>query len=100
VLTLGFVLAAEAETREVTLLYTNDIESVYEPVEAFWNPEIELIGGNPYLATLIDQVREHEALSFLFDAGDIYTGALSALLAQRKLKAIGKSPATTQAQIA
>jgi 5'-nucleotidase/UDP-sugar diphosphatase len=66
VLTLGFVLAAAAETREVTLLYTNDIESVYEPVEAFWNPE-----------TLINQVRDQEALSFLFDAGDIYTGALS-----------------------
>ena len=30
-------LPAEAGQREVTLLYTNDIESVYEPVEAFWN---------------------------------------------------------------
>ena len=71
------VLPAGAEQRLVTLLYTNDIESVYEPVEAFWNPDIELIGGIPYLATLIDQVREVEELSFLFDAGDIYTGALS-----------------------
>ena len=70
-------LSAEAEERLVTLLYTNDIESVYEPVEAFWNPDIELIGGIPYLATLIDQVRAQEELSFLFDAGDIYTGALS-----------------------
>ncbi len=68
---------AMAEERLVTLLYTNDIESVYEPVEAFWNPEIELIGGIPYLATLIDQVRGEPGLSFLFDAGDIYTGALS-----------------------
>ncbi len=68
---------AAAEERTVTLLYTNDIESVYEPVEAFWNPEIELIGGIPYLATLIERVRAQEELSFLFDAGDIYTGALS-----------------------
>lgn len=66
-----------AETRMVTLLYTNDIESVYEPVEAFWNPEIERIGGIPYLATLIDHVRKANEPSFLFDAGDIYTGALS-----------------------
>ena len=66
-----------AEERRVTLLYTNDIESVYEPVEAFWNPEIERIGGIPYLATLIAQQRQAEPTSFLFDAGDIYTGALS-----------------------
>lgn len=68
---------ATAEPRPVTILYTNDIESVYEPVEAFWNPEIETIGGIPYLATLIRRVREREGTSFLFDAGDIYTGALS-----------------------
>ncbi len=69
--------AALAEERVVTLLYTNDIESVYEPVEAFWDPSIERIGGIPYLATLIRQQRNEAALSFLFDAGDIYTGALS-----------------------
>ena len=76
-LTAVTAVPAAAEQRLVTLLYTNDIESVYEPVEAFWNPEIELIGGIPYLATLIRQVRAQEELSFLFDAGDIYTGALS-----------------------
>jgi 2',3'-cyclic-nucleotide 2'-phosphodiesterase (5'-nucleotidase family) len=79
---LLLVLAAaasqvQAEERTVTLLYTNDIESVYEPVEAFWDPDIGRIGGIPYLATLIERVRSEEELSFLFDAGDIYTGALS-----------------------
>ena len=64
--------------KNITLLYTNDIESVYEPIDAFWNDSIELIGGLPYLATLIDQVRAEEELSFLFDAGDIFTGSLSA----------------------
>lgn len=68
---------AEPAARHVTLLYTNDIESVYEPVEAFWNPDIETIGGIPYLATLIRQMRQNEEPTFLFDAGDIYTGALS-----------------------
>ncbi len=66
-----------AQSRELTILYTNDIESVYEPVEAFWNKDIELIGGIPYLATLIKQVQGEEKLTFLFDAGDIYTGALA-----------------------
>ncbi|NHZ85905.1 MAG: bifunctional metallophosphatase/5'-nucleotidase, partial [Planctomycetia bacterium] len=66
-----------SQPKEITILYTNDIESVYEPVEAFWNPDIELIGGIPYLATLIKAVEAEEKLSFLFDAGDIYTGALA-----------------------
>lgn len=64
--------------KNVTILYTNDIESVYEPIEAFWNDDIELIGGIPYLATLIKETRQKEKTSFLFDAGDIFTGALSA----------------------
>ena len=77
--TLAILLpsTSNAEKRVVTLLYTNDIESVYEPIEAFWNPDIERIGGIAYLAELIDQTRRSEPLSFLFDAGDIYTGALS-----------------------
>jgi len=63
--------------QEVTLLYTNDIESVYEPIEAYWNNTIQKIGGLAQLATLIKQVRQEEQLHFLFDAGDIFTGALS-----------------------
>ena len=68
---------ATTERRVVTLLHTNDIESVYEPTDAFWNPDVETIGGIPHLATLIDRVRAEEELTFLFDAGDVYTGALS-----------------------
>lgn len=66
-----------AQTKEVAILYTNDIESVYDPIEAFWNNEIEYIGGIAEISTLINQTREKEKLSFLFDAGDIYTGALA-----------------------
>lgn len=70
-------MSAHGEIKEVALLHTNDIESVYEPLEAVWREDIELIGGMPYLATLIKQVRAEESISFLMDAGDIYTGALS-----------------------
>jgi 2',3'-cyclic-nucleotide 2'-phosphodiesterase (5'-nucleotidase family) len=78
-ISLSFLIAfvANAEIKEVTLLHTNDIESVYEPLQAVWRDDIELIGGMPYLATLIKQVRDKETISFLMDAGDIYTGALS-----------------------
>lgn len=65
------------KAQEFTLLYTNDIESVYEPVKAFWNSEIEYIGGIPQLASLIEQERAKAEISFLLDAGDIFTGSLS-----------------------
>lgn len=71
------LLISPLKAQEITLLYTNDIESVYEPVKAFWNPEIEYIGGIPQLASLIDQERTATETSFLLDAGDIFTGSLS-----------------------
>ncbi len=74
---LLIVITTSYGQKNVTILYTNDIESVYEPVDAFWNKDIELIGGLPYLATLIKQTEQKEETSFLFDAGDIFTGALS-----------------------
>ncbi|EGR0759079.1 bifunctional metallophosphatase/5'-nucleotidase [Vibrio parahaemolyticus] len=74
---IGVSFSSFAEIRNVTLLHTNDIESVYEPVDAFWNPDISRIGGIPYLATLIKQTRAQEETSFLFDAGDIFTGSLA-----------------------
>lgn len=66
-----------ADSQEVTILYTNDIESVYDPIDAYWNDTIQRIGGMAQLATLIEQTRAKAQTSFLFDAGDIFTGALS-----------------------
>ncbi len=76
---------AFGDIKEVVLLHTNDIESVYEPIESVWRDDIEFMGGIPYLATLIKQTREAHDVSFLFDAGDIFTGALSK-------KSLGKLP--------
>lgn len=63
----------------VTLLFTNDIESAYKPVPAFWIDDMEHIGGIAEMSTLIGRRREDEGNVFLFDAGDIFTGALSRL---------------------
>lgn len=68
---------SEEKQQEVTIVYTNDIESVYDPIDAYWNDTIQRIGGMAQLAQLIDETRQAEKLSFLFDAGDIFTGALS-----------------------
>jgi len=65
--------------REVTLLYTNDFESAYDPIPAFWRDDLEHVGGIAQLATLVDRVRSEEELSFLLDAGDIFTGTLAKL---------------------
>jgi 2',3'-cyclic-nucleotide 2'-phosphodiesterase (5'-nucleotidase family) len=65
--------------REVTLLFTNDFESAFDPTPAYWRDDIELIGGAPQIATLVDNIRAEEDLVFLFDSGDIFTGILSKL---------------------
>jgi 2',3'-cyclic-nucleotide 2'-phosphodiesterase (5'-nucleotidase family) len=71
--------APAGNVREITLLYTNDFESAYDPIPAFWRDDLEHVGGIAQLATLIDQERARAELSFLLDAGDIFTGTLAKL---------------------
>lgn len=68
-----------AQAREVVLLYTNDFESAYDPIPAFWRDDMESIGGIAELAALIEAERAKAPLSFLLDAGDIFTGTLAKL---------------------
>lgn len=73
---------SQAETegdKVVTLIFTNDIESAYDSVPAWWRDDMERIGGIAELSTLIKTIRQNEPNVFLFDAGDIFTGALSRL---------------------
>ena len=70
--------AANGE-RTVTLLFTNDVESAYEPIPAFWLDDVEMIGGIAEITTLIENIRATEPNVFLFDSGDIFTGALAKL---------------------
>ena len=76
-LVLCLLLPCAADAREVTLLYTNDIESVYEPVEAFWRDDMQAIGGMARLSSLVSRLRSEAEVSFLLDAGDMFTGSLS-----------------------
>jgi 2',3'-cyclic-nucleotide 2'-phosphodiesterase (5'-nucleotidase family) len=70
----------ESETpTTVTLLFTNDVESAYDPIPAFWLDDQEMIGGIAEMTTLINSIRETEPNTFLFDSGDIFTGALAKL---------------------
>lgn len=64
---------------EVTLLYTNDFHSAFEPIPAYWLDGSPRLGGAAHLATLIQQERAAATTSFLLDAGDMFTGTLSYL---------------------
>lgn len=66
-------------TTTVTLLFTNDVESAYDPIPAFWLDDQEMIGGIAEMSTLINTIRQTEPNVFLFDSGDIFTGALAKL---------------------
>ena len=69
-------LSLGAEQR-VTIAFTNDFESAYDPVEAWWRDDMTRIGGIAELATLVGSLRETSETFFLFDAGDIFTGTLA-----------------------
>lgn len=71
--------AADDSIRTVTLLFTNDVESAYDPIPAFWLEDQEMIGGIAEMTTLIETIRRTERNVFLFDSGDIFTGALAKL---------------------
>ena len=63
--------------KDVTLLFTNDFESAFDPIPAFWREDVEYLGGAAHLAAMVDSIREAEETVFLFDAGDMFTGTLS-----------------------
>lgn len=69
--------------RDVTLLFTNDFHSAFDPVPAFWLPGSPRLGGAAQLATLVERERAAAAAagrtSFLLDSGDMFTGTLSRL---------------------
>ena len=71
---MGF---AQKGTKEITILYTNDFHSAFDPIPAYWLKGAPNLGGAAALTTMINQVREKEKTTFLFDAGDMFTGMLS-----------------------
>lgn len=71
--------SAQAPARDVTILYTNDFHSAFDPIPAYWRPGSPRLGGAAHLASLVDRIRAREAPVFLFDTGDMFTGMLSTL---------------------
>ena len=76
--------------KTVTLLFTNDVESAYDPAPAFWLDDISMIGGIAEMTTLIRTLRLTEPNVFRFDSGDIFTGALVKLTQGKLAVAVPK----------
>lgn len=72
--TIGY---AQVSIKEITILYTNDFHSAFDPIPAYWLKGSPKLGGAAELTTMINQIRTKEKNSFLFDAGDMFTGMLS-----------------------
>src|SRR5918912_1635030 len=77
--TIAPLVCAQERVREVTILYTNDFHSAFDPIPAYWLPGTPHLGGAAQLATLVNQIRTREHTTFLFDSGDMFTGMLSNL---------------------
>ena len=71
------VARAEATVREVTIIYTNDFHSAFDPIPAYWLPGSPRLGGAAYLSALANQIRRRDETVFFFDTGDMFTGMLS-----------------------
>lgn len=69
--------ASAGVTREVVLLYTNDFHSALDPIAAYWLPKQPRLGGAAALAGYINRFRAANDTTFLFDAGDMFTGLVS-----------------------
>ncbi|MEK9588888.1 MAG: hypothetical protein VW349_10645, partial [Gammaproteobacteria bacterium] len=61
------VFATPSTPERIKILYTNDIESVLDPLPAFWRSDMQRIGGIAKLATLINQERAVDQPTVLFD---------------------------------
>ena len=48
-------LTTEAD-KTITLLFTNDVESAYDPIPAFWLDDVSMIGGIAEMTTLIQEL--------------------------------------------
>lgn len=67
------------QVQNLTILYTNDFHSAFDPIPAYWLKGSPKLGGAAELSALINKFRKKEKNVFLFDSGDMFTGMISNL---------------------
>ena len=70
---LGSLSMKPANTKQITILHTNDVHSHIDPLPAT-DPFSPNKGGVARRAALIDQIRQENPYTLLCDAGDIFQG--------------------------
>lgn len=56
----GQAIGDDPASTTVTLLFTNDVESAYDPIPAFWLDDQEMTGSIAEMTTLINSIRQSE----------------------------------------
>lgn len=74
VLHIVLVPCAYAQTKKLTVLYTNDLHSHFESQIVPWADKDRLIGGFANIATLVKREKAANPNTVYFDAGDSFAG--------------------------
>lgn len=72
-------ISAPGQAKDVTILYTNDFHTAFDPIPAYWLEGSPKLGGAAEITTLVNQIRARDERVFLFDTGDMFTGQMSFL---------------------
>jgi len=62
------------DTKEITILYTNDLHSHLVPHKESWMSEDRLVGGFANIATLVKQEKAANPNAIYIDSGDYFSG--------------------------
>jgi len=68
------LLSAVAQSKNFTLLYTNDLHAHFEPHQVNWVSNSRLVGGFANIATLVKKEKASNRHTLYVDAGDFFTG--------------------------
>lgn len=73
-LLLPLFIGCMAQSRQLTILHTNDIHGQFLPSKAMWRADSALVGGFAALSGALDSVRLIDESCIYLDAGDLMTG--------------------------
>ncbi|MBK7705466.1 MAG: bifunctional metallophosphatase/5'-nucleotidase [Acidobacteria bacterium] len=74
ILLLSVPAYVAAQTKKLTVLYSNDLHAHLEPHRVPWISETRLVGGFANFATLVKREKAKNPNTLYFDAGDFFTG--------------------------
>lgn len=77
-LCLSTALVSPINAKDVTIYYTNDLHAHVSPGKLPFVDKERAVGGFANIATIVNDTRKKSKDVFFFDAGDYFTGHISA----------------------